>query len=550
MVKRILIEVRDEFVVPNIFSDDDTHDVSLREAALTIGSRAVQESIGNLKETEKQRKIIDIERQANIDCMKSMKEKLQQQIYSENEARIKHEIREALLQEKERHAAEKEALASKLEDRHTAMIVRSEMQHNETRRTLDQLREEHEGLVLKLMARLEPVSASRGGTGSSTSAAALGRTFEENVQKHLRQIFGVRPDFQLEDTHATGHSGDLIMTYDGLRILIELKSYDPKTRVPSKEVEKLARDLTDVQPPCNGAIMISACSEITGHYSCGPLEVSAEVASVPVLFINNFLSIGEPQITLHMSRVFLTMVQVVLSSVKRVTTSKSLTGSSDDDENGVSNKLEKINVECSRRCTGYLVDLNKQSAELLRQVTTMKTGATKLRDTVVSLVENEVTRFTSIIQLMGSSHTPTDSTPLVIEASPPQLKIEAPPADAPVTTPAAPDTAVVSPPSVGDATGNKIFISQVDMTQAQKDLAAYLNTVYVIGDLEKKCPTKELLECIRDFLKVKSAHIAREALKNIFLDVVVKHGHVLGLEKKVSLPSKDSSPQISPIKDP
>lgn len=472
-MKRITIEVSDEFDVPPLYSDQqsDTGGIVLREMALQIGANAVRDVLA-VSHSEDHTEIL-----AKYNTTRAELENLRVQL--DREAMAKY--REVLLTEKEKNAAEREALITRLEQRHSGALAQESQRASsmiaDLRTTLQSLRAEHEGLVMKLMARLEP------GTSRGTSSASIGRTFEASIQQHLRETFGARAGFQLEDVHSQGHSGDLIMIFDDLRILVELKSYDPKTRIPTKEVEKLARDLTEVQPRCDAAIMISACSEITGHYSYGPLEVSSSVACVPVLFINNFLSLGEPLLTLHMTRVFLAMISPTVATTPLPPVEEDF-----------------HRRECARRCTGYLADLNRQSTELLRQVTVMKNSAIKLRETVVSLVEGEVARFTGLVQLMSTT------TPQDVEAE------------------------ESTPPSTYSPKG--VFADPATLTPMQRTLVAALCDQYSVGDHQQHCLTKELVASIQTTMQLKSEKQAREVLKTVFLESVIRHGYIVGITKR------------------
>jgi hypothetical protein len=475
-MKIITISVSEDFSLPSVYEGGGLK----CELALTIGARVVEEIqlpvediSGDMakilhRERENCRRLIEAEKQ----------HVLQQQ-------------RELILIEKEKAANDRETIISRIEERHTQSVARTEENHrnqlSDLRRSFDQLRSEHEGLVLKLMSRLET-------TRNVASAASLGRSFEDSVQLHLRQTFGARSGFHLEDVHTTGHTGDLIMIFDNLRILIELKSYDPKTRVPSKEVEKLARDLAEVQPSCDAGIMISACSEITGHYSCGPLEVSASAACVPVLFVNNFLSLGDPQVTLHMTRVFLTMVTLSAETAKnaKIAQDALLPENREEAEAEKFRRLERVNNECARRCTGYLSDLSRQSAELIRQATAMKNGAVKLKETVIILIETEVSRFNGIIQLVASSETH----------------------------------------QVTDVPKNlSIFNDTALLSEENKRLIAEISSTYEVGE-QHRCPTKEILGFIQSTMKISSEKPARDLMKLIFNETVLKHGYIAGLAKK------------------
>lgn len=262
----------------------------------------------------------------------------------------------------------------------------------------------------------------------------------------------------------------------------------------------MARDLSEIQPRCNAGIMISACSEITGHYSCGPLEVSSSVACVPVLFISNFLNMGEPLITLHMTRVFLSMIN---DRPATVDDSSEVVG--DEEES-----LRAINIECARRCTNHLAELNHQSSELIKQVNAMKTSALRLRDSVIALVENEVTRVSGIIQLINSHRRP-----------------EAPPLES---------QDIVPPPTL-DPT---VFVDPINMNRTQRVLASKISEAFMIGgddEVIHRCPTKDILTFIKRHCSGEktssSDKVARDVLKAIFLESVLKHGYILRISKKL-----------------
>lgn len=485
MMKTIIIPVRKEFTCPSLFTQDDNTEA--KEIALLIGAYAVS-YISVDKQQQEAQKLIQ---KASSDRCKSLiqqLETLQSQFdvkIKEEKDKLRHELLDSVKlevqnKEREKFLSEKELLIEKLDKKYQRELDIKNEEKKEIRKEFEALRLEHDGLVMKLMSRLESSSSVRSGFSSTT----LGRTFEENVEKHLRQVFGARKGFELIDVHSQGHSGDFILIFDNLRILIELKSYDPKTKVPTKEVEKLARDLSEIQPKCNAAIMISACSEITGHYTCGPLEVSSEVACVPVLFINNFLSLGDPLVTLHMIKVFLMMVS---KSSCQITLQDDEIESDDDD-------LKRINIECARRCTGYLTELNKQSSELMKQISVMKNSITKLKESIIAFIETEISRFNGIILLttrMDQHNKKSDEIEL--------------------------DKSVFS----------------MSMTEDNKKIAISISENFFIGDQTSSpsCPTKDMIQFIQKDKEI-SEKTAREIMKNIFLETVIKHGYLSGVSKK------------------
>jgi hypothetical protein len=154
-------------------------------------------------------------------------------------------------------------------------------------------------------------------------------------------------------------------------------------------------------------------------------------------------------------------------------------------------------AECARRCTVYLGELTKQSSELLKQVAMIKTTAIKLRETILSFVEGEVVRYNGILQLMTRRE--SDEEDMVVDRN--------------------------------------VFCNPNSMSAVNRKLVASLMNAYDIGDQRRQCPTKDLLVFIQAELKLKSERHAREALKSIFLESVVKHGHVVGISKKDGVPT-------------
>lgn len=523
-MKILQIQVRREFTCPEIFNNED---IILREAALRIGAHVVQEAV-NFVETnsvynkttatttgesssgntaELIRKCM-FEKNEAIKTHKLIADKYAEitstleeyrlnfeSKMKEEKAKLKDEITNTLkceiqLRERERFEVE----AARMREKHERDLLKKDDEKQEVKQTLENLRKEHEGLVVKLMSRLEVSSSSQRGGGSSS--ISIGRSFEESVERVLRQIFGARQGFVLEDVHTVNHSGDFIMQFDGLRILLELKSYDPKTKVPTKEVEKLARDLSTIEPPCDAAIMISACSDITGFYSCGPLEVSSSVACVPVLFVNNFLSLGDPALTFHTIKVFFSLI------AKRKADIISLKDNDSEEEDEVIGKLKRIHAECARRCNYYLADINKQSTELLKQVAIIKNSATHLRDNIVALIESETLRFNGILQLVVMSSSATDEEETF-------------------------------------AADRTVFGDFLKMSDAHKNLIKSITQSFIVsGNHDDKCSTKDILTFIQVEMKTTSEKTARDIMKSVFLDSVIKHGYVVGLKKK------DVSPRV------
>lgn len=309
--------------------------------------------------------------------------------------------------------------------------------------------------------------------GAVSSSSNLGRNFEELITNYIRQTYGARSGFKLDDVHAKSHAGDLLLNYDGTRIMIELKNYASTTRVPSKEVEKLVRDLAESDPPCHAAVMISANCEITGHYTCGNFEISNTIAKCPILFVNNFLSLGDPMTSLHMIRVFLDMIAY---------TNKPSAGSIDEDAGDIQK------AECIKRCSEFITELDKQTSEIIKQVNLLQTTSTNLKKSVSALIESEIAKFESLKRLL---HFDKD----------------------------------------GDELNSEVFRPPHALTDETLALARLLSTDFQI-DNTGNCAIKDLLS----YIMTKTGYSdkrAREMIKAVFLDHHVQHrGYVTGISKK------------------
>lgn len=109
-------------------------------------------------------------------------------------------------------------------------------------------------------------------------SANIGILGEQIISQILQEKYIV------SNTAKTGHTGDFIITINGIRILIEVKKYT-KT-VPSTEVKKFYRDI-DSNASIGGGIFISLTSKIVGigktmHYS--HQYVNGE--KVPIIFLS------------------------------------------------------------------------------------------------------------------------------------------------------------------------------------------------------------------------------------------------------------------------
>ncbi len=312
------------------------------------------------------------------------------------------------------------------------------------------------------------------------SSSNLGREFEETIANFIRQAYGSKDGFQLHDVHDKGHTGDLILEYGGgIRIMIELKNYSAATKVPAREVEKLVRDLSS-DSSCHAAIMISANSEITGHYTCGNFDLSYSLARVPILFVNNFMNLGEPLVLLHMIRVFIDMISHINLTI-------SLSGGDPAD----SQNIEREKTECLKKCAEFIIELDKQSGEIMKNINLLQTTILSLKKTVSNLIEGEINKFESIKRLLS---TPNNSS------------------------------------TTDDQIDLKLFRPPHAMTQDNLVIAKMIMEDFnVTGNMDQLCSTKDLVSYITTKFNL-SEKRSREIIKSIFLDHhLQQRGYVTGL---------------------
>lgn len=484
-IMEVKIKVREGYSIPPVYQGVD-EDVETRETALTIGAICVDY----------------VKRRAKTDTIDE-----QHRLKSELED-LKARFNTESTIKGERIAKGEIDIARRMMNAEIELLKAQNMTllENERQRLRKQFEEDLKRYLTDMESKLARIERSMmllektTSTRKESSSSNLGKEFEESVESYIRQVYASRPGFKLEDVrHAGGGKGDFILEYDGLKIMIELKNYASGTKVPTKEVEKLVRDVSSVSDSggskISGAIMISANSEITGHYSCGNFEMSTSlVVGVPILFVNNFMSTGDPHVSLHMIRVFLDMV--VHNGKKGV--NEETVGDEEDE----SVKLKHKRTECIQRCGEFINDLNKQVGDLLKQATILQNTSISLKKSISVLVENEIAKFESIqrLFLLHSSSSDND-----------------------------------------DVTGKNVFrpshtltddaIALINMMIKDFDLLPSTSTITDCGD-EYHCATKDLITYIQTKMNCGDKR-SREMIKLIFLDHHTQHrGYVTGIRSK------------------
>lgn len=128
-----------------------------------------------------------------------------------------------------------------------------------------------------------------------TNVKTKGIEYEAAFRDILVRAFGILERFALIDTakQGVGHAGDFMMTvaHKGAahKVLWEVKNYDKP--VPKSEVDKFQRDMlenTDVRV----GVMVSRCTDITGHASKGDREIEMLEGKLFV-YLNRFEQMGD-----------------------------------------------------------------------------------------------------------------------------------------------------------------------------------------------------------------------------------------------------------------
>lgn len=185
---------------------------------------------------------------------------------------------------------ERDADIHKAEERIRAALA---LALDEKQRTIERQQREND----KLAALLEKNSEKLDSLSQTLLAKRLqntkakGEEFESIFREKLIQAYGTGPNFSIEDTskNGIGHAGDHIMNWDGKKILWEVKNYDRP--VPSTEVDKFYRDMTE-NPTITIGVMVSRYTPITGKNHSGNKHIEF-VSDKMLLYLNHFDSMGE-----------------------------------------------------------------------------------------------------------------------------------------------------------------------------------------------------------------------------------------------------------------
>jgi len=207
------------------------------------------------------------------------------------------------------HIASLQSRLQLVEETRTAEVKRAEERAEERTRTAMQLvlEEKQRGIERlererdKLTAVVEKNTEELRTLASSIvvrktkSSKEKGDDFEATFKGQLVATYGTCPGFAVETTASNGHghAADLLMKLDDKSILWEVKNYDAP--VPTKEVEKFHRDMTE-NPTISIGVMVSRATHITGKNNAGPKFIEF-MNDRMMIYIHNYDTL--PETTLH-----------------------------------------------------------------------------------------------------------------------------------------------------------------------------------------------------------------------------------------------------------
>ena len=138
---------------------------------------------------------------------------------------------------------------------------------------MDQMYQRHDALFEKILNTMEEKNAVK-------TSHAIGKEGEKCVKTYLEDHFG---ECEVEDVAGHKHHGDIIFTYRGVRILIEVKN---KTKVSSEDVIKFKDDV--IRNSVRGGIIISTRDGV--KFACKTPGFAMEYTenNTPLMYVTEF----------------------------------------------------------------------------------------------------------------------------------------------------------------------------------------------------------------------------------------------------------------------
>ncbi|XP_032783806.2 centromere-associated protein E-like [Daphnia magna] len=187
--------------------------------------------------------------------------------------------------------------------------LEAEVKYNEDKETkVAQVRKELEDKNKELHSLLLSL------TGRQAGSATKGKDNEDAFAALLDKAFGPTKPYKRRDKIGN-KSGDHIVEWEGMKIMIENKNY--AKRVPSTEVEKAIKDF-ELQSDCNVLMFVSEDSTITGHERPGDLDITHTVDGRTAIWMGNFSSNEDKVTYLQMIAQFIRELGVLQTNVKQL----------------------------------------------------------------------------------------------------------------------------------------------------------------------------------------------------------------------------------------
>jgi len=268
-IQEITFQVPASYITPSLYQ---TLDAEGTAHVLTLGAQAY---ILMTKEGQKLRHetiFQQLQAQASSEYEPQL-ESLQKQVVKSNETvntlkkhlqeeeerrrQVEKQIREEERRNREELLQEKNSRIQSLEHQVKTQFQTVEQTMKENSRTLQDSIQSFKESFLKTSS------------GSKKKGEQGEQLFQEIVQKAFGSV-SCRERFVLESVGTEGHQGDLHMTWNGHKILMEVKNYTRS--VDDKEVKKFLRDMEQGRDMSIG-ILVSLNTGIVGHSKTGSVDI-------------------------------------------------------------------------------------------------------------------------------------------------------------------------------------------------------------------------------------------------------------------------------------
>jgi hypothetical protein len=209
--------------------------------------------------------------------------------------------------------------------------------------------------------------------------------------------------FSIEDVGKEARQGDIRMTWQGHRVMWEIKNYDYV--VPTKEVQKFIRDMEEARDVQLG-VMVSLHTNISGHTKVGGIDLVELSDGRFCIYVNRLLTNADPLSFLQSLKPFL---EVILSVQK--------TSMMNREMNNTQESVSKQLLERFEEHRQIVLRLLKDHEEKTRAFRNVIMNAKKKSEGIWTEISVEITKAEHSISLLLSTllNVPKESDISVIE---------------------------------------------------------------------------------------------------------------------------------------